>query len=109
MSTLTHDGFIAIVELDEDDGLFHGRVINTSAATLHFAGRSVSELQDAFRDTVEDYRAWCAERGVQPEKPYSGTVSLRLPPELHQRLATRAAQEGRSLNALIVSRLTEAA
>ncbi len=83
-------------------------MLNTRA-TLHFAGRTVEELRRAFADTIADYRDWCRERGVEPEKPYSGTLSLRITPELHRRVAEKAAQSGESINQFIAHRLEEVA
>jgi predicted HicB family RNase H-like nuclease len=100
MNTMTHDGYIAEIMLDEEAGLLSGIVLNTRA-TLHFAGRTVEELKAAFADTIEDYRDWCKAEGKEPEKPYSGTLSLRIAPDLHRRLASKAAQEGKSINAVI--------
>jgi predicted HicB family RNase H-like nuclease len=100
MTTLTHDGYVAEIDIDEDAGLLSGSVINTRA-TLHFAGRTVEELKQAFADTIADYRDWCASEGREPERPYSGALSLRIDPELHRRLATAAARSGKSLNAFI--------
>jgi predicted HicB family RNase H-like nuclease len=100
MTTLTHDGYVAEIEIDEEAGLLSGSVINTRA-TLHFAGRTVEELKQAFADTLADYRDWCASEGREPERPYSGTLSLRIDPDLHRRLATAAARSGKSLNAFI--------
>lgn len=108
MTTMTHEGYIAEIELDQDAGLLSGVVLNTRA-TLHFAGRTVEELRQAFVDTIADYRDWCRERGVEPEKPYSGTLSLRITPELHRRIAEKAAQSGESINQFIMHRLEEVA
>ena len=36
---MTHDGYIAEIDLDEDTGLLSGIVLNTRA-TLHFAGKT---------------------------------------------------------------------
>lgn len=83
---LNHSGFTAEVGYEDGDRLMHGSVINTRAV-LHFAGGNIEELRQAFADTIADYRAWCKERGVEPEKPYSGTLSLRIAPELHRRVA----------------------
>jgi predicted HicB family RNase H-like nuclease len=104
---LKHEGFLAEVTYDDGDRLMHGCTINTRA-TLHFAGETVEDLKAAFADTIADYHEWCAERGVAPEKGYSGTLSLRLPPDLHKRVAEQAIQEGESLNQFIV-RVLEAA
>jgi len=90
-----HEGFIAEVSYEDGDALMHGSTVNTRAV-LHFAGKTVDELKAAFADTIDDYREWCKERGVEPEKPYSGTLSLRIDSELHRRIAEKAAQAGES-------------
>ena len=81
MTTMTHDGYVARIELDEEAGLFHGEVINTRDV-LTFQGRTLDELKAAFADTIADYIEWCGERGKQPERPYSGNFTVRLSPEL---------------------------
>ena len=108
MNSLTHDGYVAVLEIDEDAGVIHGRVIN-ARAVLTFEAEALSELRSAFADTIADYRDWCRERGVEPEKPYSGTLSLRIAPELHRRVAEKAAQAGESINQFIQERLAEVA
>lgn len=105
---LKHDGFIAEVAYEDGDELMHGSTTNTRAV-LHFSGKTVDELKAAFADTIADYRDWCNERGVEPEKPYSGTLSLRIEPELHRRVAEKAAQAGESINQFIAERLAEVA
>jgi predicted HicB family RNase H-like nuclease len=108
MTTLHHEGYLATLEIDEEAGVIHGRVVN-ARAVLTFEGETLAELRQAFADTIADYRDWCAERGVEPEKPYSGTLSLRLPPELHRRIAEQAAKAGESINQFITERLEEVA
>ena len=108
MSTMMHDGYIATLEIDEDAGIIHGRVANAHAV-LTFEGRTVKELRAAFADTIADYRDWCRERGVEPQKPYSGTLSLRLDPALHRRVAEKAATAGESINKFSADRLSEVA
>ena len=67
------------MEIDEDAGIFHGRTVNT-LAMLTFESDTVEGLKRAFAETIEDYMEWCRERGKEPEKPYSGNLSLRIPP-----------------------------
>ena len=105
---LKHDGYIAEVGYEEGDALMHGTVVN-ARAVLHFAGRDIGELNAAFSETIADYRDWCRERGIEPEKPYSGTLSLRISPELHRRVAEQAAKAGESINQFIAERLEEVA
>ena len=108
MTTLTHDGYLAELEIDEGAGVIHGRVIN-ARAVLTFEGETLADLKAAFADTIADYREWCKERGNEPEKPYSGTLSLRIAPELHRRVAEQAAKAGESINQFIAERLEEVA
>lgn len=107
MNGMEHKGYHATVEYDPDADIFHGEVVNTRAV-LTFQGRSVDELKAAMQDTVDDYLAWCAERGKEPEKPYSGKFLVRVSPELHRRLSIEAARIGKSLNALVAERLNPA-
>ena len=108
MNILTHEGYVAVLDIDEAAGIIHGRVIN-ARAVLTFEAKAPNELRAAFEDTIIDYKDWCKERGVEPEKPYSGTLSLRIAPDLHRRIAEKAAQSGESINQFIQHRLLEVA
>ena len=99
-AVLEYEGYLGTVDFDEDEDRFHGRVINTRDV-ITFVGRSVRELRKAFRDSITDYRSMCEERGEAADKPFSGKLLLRLPPDLHRELAINAAREGKSLNAFI--------
>jgi len=104
MNAMQYKGYEAQVEYDPDGEIFHGEVLHTRSV-LTFQGRSVDELKQAFADTIEDYLAWCAQRGRAPERPYSGKFMIRIPPEQHRALAMEAARQGKSLNALAAERL----
>jgi predicted HicB family RNase H-like nuclease len=108
MTAMSHDGYVATIELDEEAGIMHGRVVN-ARAVLTFEGASVDDLKQAFADTIVDYKDWCRERGVEPGRPYSGALSLRLPPDLHRRVAEAAAREGESINAFVTDALEQIA
>jgi predicted HicB family RNase H-like nuclease len=108
MTTMTHEGYVATIELDEDAGLFHGEVINTRDV-LTFQGRTLDELIAAFADTIADYIDWCRERGKEPQRPYSGNFTVRISPELHRRVATAAARTGKSVNTFVAETLERSA
>ena len=108
MTTMTHDGYVATIELDEAAGLFHGEVINTRDV-LTFQGRTLDELKTAFADTIADYMEWCRARGKEPERPYSGNFTVRISPDLHRRIAAAAARKGKSVNALVTETLEQLA
>ncbi|MBX3001233.1 MAG: type II toxin-antitoxin system HicB family antitoxin [Caldilineaceae bacterium] len=97
---MEYKGYIGIVEFDDDAGIFHGEVINLRDV-ITFQGESVQELRQAFQESVDDYLAFCEERNEEPEKPFSGTFTLRIPPELHRDIALRAKLANKSLNSWV--------
>jgi predicted HicB family RNase H-like nuclease len=101
---MKHKGYTGVATFDEEADIFHGEVINTRDV-ITFQGTSVKELRKAFRDSVDDYLAFCAERGESPEKPFSGSFVVRIPSAVHGAVAARAQSEGKSLNAYVAELL----
>lgn len=67
---LKYKGYIGFVIYDEEASIFHGEVVGLKAV-ITFQGTIVDEIEQAFRDSVDDYLDWCAERGVTPESAYA--------------------------------------
>jgi predicted HicB family RNase H-like nuclease len=103
---LEYKGYVGTVEAD--DGAFVGRVAGLKDV-ITFEGETFAEVEQAFRDSIDDYLAFCAERGEQPDRPYSGKIPLRVDPDLHRKAAARAQAEGISLNQWIARRIETAA
>lgn len=101
---MEYKGYIGKVEFDDEASLFHGEVINTRDV-ITFQGRSVAELKKALRDSVEDYLAYCASRGEDPEKAFSGQFVTRIPPDVHRQVNLAARLAGQSLNAWVAEQL----
>lgn len=103
---LNHNGYYGRVEFDDEAGVFHGEVVGIRDVVT-FEATSVRELRKAFRDSVDDYLAFCEERGEEPEKPCSGKFMLRVSPELHRQANQLAAASGKSLNAWVTEQLEQ--
>ena len=101
-------GYRTKVEFDEEADIFHGEVLN-ARGVITFQGKSVDELHGALKDSVDEYLKFCAERGLDPGKPCSGRISLRVSPGVHSAALSAAASEGMSLNAWIAQTLEKAA
>jgi predicted HicB family RNase H-like nuclease len=86
------------VEFDEDARVLFGEVEGLRDVVT-FEATDVKDLEREFRASVDDYLAMCAERGEEPEKPYSGKFLVRVDPMLHREVTMAAARAGKSLNA----------
>ena len=102
MNTLSYKGYIGSVAFSEKDNVFFGKVEGIDGL-VNFEGESVKELTDAFHEAVDDYLAYCKEEGIEPHKSYSGSLNVRLTPEMHSRVAVLAKRMGISINSFIRS------
>ncbi len=105
---MEYKGYVGHVEFDDTAETFHGEVANLRDV-ITFEGRSVDELRRAFHDSIDDYLAWCAERGKEPDKPFSGKFVVRVDPKVHRSISTAARSAGKSLNAWVADNLASAA
>lgn len=96
-NTMTYKGYVARVEFDPRDEIFVGRVLGIEDR-ISFHGETVAKLRAGFHASIDHYVADCAATGRAPQKPYSGKILLRLPPEVHARAAMKAEARGKSLN-----------
>ena len=107
---MEYKGYLATVEYDDSVGLLHGEVINAAPYPIvTFEASSVEELKSEFHVSIDDYLAWCKEDGVEPLRPYSGKLNLRLGTDLHRRVAVSAARDGVSINTWIKDALAREA
>lgn len=105
---LKYKGYTGHVEYDDEDKIFHGEILDTKDV-ITFQGRSVDEIEQAFKDSVDDYLDFCAERGEKPDKPFSGKFVLRMSSGLHRQLYIKAAREGKSINKWVIEILNSQA
>lgn len=106
-STLKYKGFTAKIEFSSDDNLFVGRILGIDDIVT-FHGESVKELKNDFEDSVEFYLEVCAKESKKIRKSYSGRVLVRLPAELHARIAETAVSRNKSINELTIEALETA-
>ncbi|BAH75861.1 type II toxin-antitoxin system HicB family antitoxin [Solidesulfovibrio magneticus] len=108
MNPMTYKGYAARIEYSDEDDCFVGHIAGISDI-VGFHGETVQQMRDAFREAVDDYLVTCAKAGLEPKKPYSGKIMLRVSPELHAKAAMIAAAQGKSLNALASEALEQIA
>lgn len=103
---LSFKGYYGSVHYNRNDRTFYGK-IEFIRSLVSYEGNDVDSLESGFVAAVEDYLATCAEIGKAPEKPFKGSFNVRIPPELHERVAIAAAQHGVSLNRFVADTLNQ--
>jgi len=103
---MKYKGYVGQVIYDDEAKIFHGDVIGLKDV-ITFQGKSVQELEQAFKDSIEDYLEFCHLRGEKPDKVFSGNIRVRMDPQLHGTISLEAAQKGVSLNELITQKLSK--
>ena len=97
MNTMTYKGYTARLEYDERDHIFIGRILGIRSI-ISFQGETVAQLRAEFELAIKDHLADCKEQGINPDKPASGKLLLRIPAEVHGRAIVAAQAAGKSLN-----------
>jgi predicted HicB family RNase H-like nuclease len=108
MNTMSYRGQIARIEFSEADGLFLGRLLGINDV-VGFHADNVPGLHAAFEEAVDDYLETCAKVGKPPQKPASGKMMLRVPPEVHRAALVAAQAAGTSLNQWAAQALQQSA
>ena len=71
---LEYKGYFGTIEAD--GGIFIGRVAGLRDVVT-FEGSTFGEVEQAFRDSIDDYLAFCAERGENTIQEISDHSRLR--------------------------------
>lgn len=106
MNVMTINDFRAKIEYDSDLDLFRGEILGLNGGA-DFYGRNPKELRAEFKKSLDVFLEVCREKGIEPRRHYSGKFNLRIPPELHEKLALTAQAEGKSINAIAQEALQE--
>ncbi|NJL27450.1 MAG: type II toxin-antitoxin system HicB family antitoxin [Thermoanaerobaculia bacterium] len=97
MNVMTVEGYNAKIEYDPELDLFRGEILGLTGGA-DFYGKNPKELRAEFKKSLKVFLEVCREKGIEPRRSYSGKFNLRIPPELHERLAIVAQAEGKSIN-----------
>ncbi len=105
------DHYTYRITWSDDDEEFVG--LCAEFPSLSWLARTPEEALQGIRKIVAQAVADMEADGESPPTPFSdrsfsGKLLVRIPPEVHRRLATRAAEQGISLNRLISSKLSAA-
>ena len=104
MNVMTVDGYNARIEYDPETDMFRGEILGLNGGA-DFYGKNPKELRQEFKRSLAVFLEVWAEKGIEPRRNYSRKFNLRIPPELHERLAIAAQAAGKSINTLAAEAL----
>lgn len=107
MGQLKYKGYTGSVEFSEEDNCLFGKVQGLHGTLISYEGTTIDEIRADFESAIDEYLASCERRGVAPAKPYSGRLVLRMPSELHGRVAAAAMSAGTTINDFINNALSK--
>lgn len=102
--TFQYKGYLGSIELSLEDEVLHGKLLYINDLVT-YEGDTISELKNAFIESVEDYISFCAKNGKSPEKSFKGSFNIRIPPELHRTAAIEATKQNITLNQFVIQSL----
>jgi predicted HicB family RNase H-like nuclease len=97
MNIMTLDGYQAKIEYDAELDVFRGEILSLNGGA-DFYGKNTKELRTEFKKSLKVFLDVCREKGIEPRRNYSGKFNLRIPADLHEKLAIVAQAEGKSIN-----------
>jgi len=108
MNTRDINSYQAVISFDPEINMFRGEFVGLNGGADFYAA-SVDDLRKEGEISLKAFLEMCAEEGVEPRKHFSGKFNLRVPPDLHEKLAVQAAAHGKSINSWIIELLSETA
>ena len=101
MKNLRYKGYLGSIEYSEEDECLYGKVLGMSGDCITYEGETIKELKEDFEGAIDYYLASCKAREIEPKQPFSGHINIRIPREVHARIAALAQQTGTTINGYI--------
>lgn len=93
-------GYCGSSEVSHEDRCLVGQVLFIDDLVM-YEGETFEALEEAFRQSVDEYLVFCKEQGRAPSKAYSGSFNIRIGTELHRVADKKAHLMGVTLNEFV--------
>ncbi|GBF22622.1 antitoxin HicB [Candidatus Gastranaerophilus sp. (ex Termes propinquus)] len=94
---LEYKGYTGSVEYSDEDKCLFGKVLGIRSL-ITYEGQSVEELKKGFEYMLDGYLEDCKAEGKEPEKPYKGSLNVRIGSDTHRILAMEAQAKDVTIN-----------
>jgi predicted HicB family RNase H-like nuclease len=96
-NTMAYQGYAARVTFDDANRIIAGRIAGIRDGVGFHADTGEGQ-RAGFHEAVGDYLETCAAVGKDPQRAWSGQMTLRVNPDVHRKAALAAELAGKSLN-----------
>lgn len=100
MKYLSYKGYTGTIEFDIEEKVLFGKVIGIKGL-ISYEGVSGEDLENDFKEAIDEYLEDCTSLGLKPEKAFKGNFNVRISAELHREAALKAIELNTSLNGLV--------
>ena len=97
MNIMEINNYRALIQYDPEIEMFRGEFMGLNGSADFYAN-DIEGLKKEGAISLKVFLQMCVEEGVEPKKNYSGKFNIRIPPELHEDIASVAISEGKSIN-----------
>ena len=101
---MEYKGYYSSPRYSAEDNIFWGKLDGISDS-ISFEGTTVTELQTAFAEAVDDYLDSCKRNGMTPKMPFHGRFEINIAPDIHRQIALFASRRDMSLNQAVETAL----
>jgi predicted HicB family RNase H-like nuclease len=106
MSQLEYKGYIGTVKYSAEDECLHGK-LSFIRDLVNYEASTAKQLGKEFQAAVDEYLADCEKIGKKPDKPFKGSLNIRIGSDLHRGAALAAEDAGVKLNDFIRQAVSE--
>lgn len=99
-NTIEYNGYIGTIEYSQEDKCFFGK-LDMINDLVTFEANNADDLEDNFKNAVDEYIETCKQLGREPQKAFKGVFNVRTGSELHLAAVRNALRMGVSLNSYI--------
>ena len=100
MKVFHYKGFVGSIEADSEEKCLYGKLLYINDLITYEAD-TVVQLEKEFQISVNDYLLTCKQLNREPQKPFKGSLNVRIGSQLHKEAALHAVQDGMTLNEYI--------
>lgn len=95
-----YKGYKGSIEESIEDKCFYGRILFITDLII-YESETLNGLEKEFEEAVDEYLEACLAADKTPEKTCTGSINIRIGPELHTWFKVLADRKSRSVNDVI--------